>query len=119
VIFAVLGTPSESDKSFVTDQKALEYLETFQHQPKIDLVSKYPGSSPEALDFLNRVLVFNPYYRITLENCLEHPLFSQVRNIEKEKLPASPVTLDFEKDELNRDKLRQLILYECSFYRKQ
>jgi hypothetical protein len=29
VIFAVIGTPNEADKSFVTDQKALEYLETF------------------------------------------------------------------------------------------
>jgi mitogen-activated protein kinase 1/3 len=76
VIFAVVGTPSESDKSFVTDQKALEYLETFMHQPKTELATKYPGSSPEALDFLNRVLVFNPYFRINLEQCLEHPLFA-------------------------------------------
>jgi len=76
VIFAVIGTPTETDKSFVTDQKALEYLETFQHQSKIDLVSKYPGSSPEAIDFLNRVLVFNPYFRISLNDCLEHPLFA-------------------------------------------
>jgi len=63
----VIGTPSEADKAFVTDQKALEYLETFINQPKIDLALKYPGSSPEAIDFLSRVLVFNPYYRITLD----------------------------------------------------
>lgn len=30
IIFQVIGTPSEADKSFVTDMKALEYLETFQ-----------------------------------------------------------------------------------------
>lgn len=29
MIFQVIGTPTESDKSFVTDQKALEYLEQF------------------------------------------------------------------------------------------
>ena len=119
MIFAVVGTPTESDKSFVTDQKALEYLETFQHQGKIDLTAKYPGSSSEALDFLNRVLVFNPYFRISLKECLEHPLFAQVRNQEKEQIPAAPVTLEFEKEELNRDKLRQLILYESSFFQKK
>lgn len=29
VIFEVIGAPSETDKSFVTDQKALEYLDSF------------------------------------------------------------------------------------------
>jgi hypothetical protein len=49
---------------------------------------------------------------------LEHPLFTQVRNLEKEKIVAKPVALDFEKDDLNRDKLRQLILHECSYFKK-
>lgn len=102
----MIGTPNESDKSFVTDQKALEYLETFQNVTKTDLVAKYPGSSSEALDFLSRVLVFNPYYRISLKECLEHPLFAQVRNLERENVKTTPVTLEFEKEDLNRDKLR-------------
>jgi len=63
--------------------------------------------------------VFNPYYRISLKECLEHPLFAQVRNIERENVKTTPVTLDFEKEDLNRDKLRQLILYECSFFTKK
>jgi len=29
VIFLVIGTPNEEDKSFVTDQKALDYLNAF------------------------------------------------------------------------------------------
>ena len=74
------------------------------------MTSKYPGASSEALDFLSRVLVFNPYFRISLQECLDHPLFSQVRNIEKEKIQTSTILLEFEKEELNRDKLRQLIL---------
>ena len=79
--------------------------------------SKYPGASSEALDFLSRVLVFNPYFRISLQECLDHPLFSQVRNIEKEKIPTSTILLEFEKEELNRDKLRQLILQEASYFK--
>ena len=86
IIFAVIGTPTESDKSFVTDLKALEYLEQFPPNPRADLKKKYPGSSDVAIDFLEKVLVFNPYYRSSLENCLEHPLFAQVRNLEKEAI---------------------------------
>jgi mitogen-activated protein kinase 1/3 len=87
--------------------------------PKVDLAAKYPGSSPESLDFLNKVLVFNPYFRISLKECLEHPLFAAVRNIERENVQTTPVTLDFEKEDLNRDKLRQLILHESSYFIKK
>lgn len=64
VIFEVIGTPNESDKSFVTDSKALEYLESFPLRPRVDLKKMYPGATEEAIDFLDKILVFNPYYRI-------------------------------------------------------
>ena len=37
IIFQIIGTPSESDKSFVTDLKALEYLEQFPGNPRANL----------------------------------------------------------------------------------
>ena len=119
IIFAVIGTPTESDKSFVTDLKALEYLEQFPPNPRADLKKKYPGSSDVAIDFLEKVLVFNPYYRSPLETCLEHPLFAQVRNLEKEAIVGQPVELEFEKEELNKKRLRELILAECQYYLDQ
>ena len=65
------------------------------------------------------MLVFNPYFRISLKECLEHPLFAAVRNTERENVQTITVTLEFEKEDLNRDKLRQLILHECSFFTKK
>ena len=62
-------------------------------------------------------MIFNPYYRISLEQCLEHPLFSRVRNPEKEAIVGQPVVLEFERLDLNRDRLRQLMLAECQHYR--
>ena len=62
-------------------------------------------------------MVFNPYYRISLQACLEHPLFSRVRNPEKESCLGQPVTLDFERLDLNRNRLRELILAECQHYK--
>lgn len=57
LIFQVIGTPAEQDKSFVTDLKALEYLETFTATPRIDWTGKkYPAASEESIDFLNRAL---------------------------------------------------------------
>ena len=79
VIFGVIGTPGEDDKSFVTDQKALEYLESFPFTNRVDMQMKYPGAPPQAIDFLNKILIFNPYFRMSLEDALAHPLFDNVR----------------------------------------
>lgn len=93
-------------------------METFTHTPKTDLKAKYPGSSAEAIDFLNRVLVFNPYFRMSLSDCLEHPLFSSVRDKSKENVAKEQIALNFESLELNRDRLRELILQECSHFKQ-
>jgi len=86
VIFEVIGTPAEEDRSFVTDQKALEYLESFPMRPKVDLKRIYPGATDDALDFLSKTLIFNPYFRITLEDCFSHPFFTKIRKLEKEQI---------------------------------
>ena len=58
-------------------------------------------------------MVFNPYYRISLQQCLEHPMFAAMRNAEKEAIVGQPVVLEFERMELNRERLRELIIAEC------
>jgi mitogen-activated protein kinase 1/3 len=103
----------------VTDQKAMEYLEQFKYVPRANLKEKYPGGSPESIDFLERVLIFNPFFRISLVDCLRHPLFDPVRMVEKESIIGTPVELSFEKEDLKRERLRELILLECSHYKKQ
>ena len=47
---------------------------------------------------------------------MEHPLFEKVRNVQKEAIVGSPVELNFEKDDLTRERLRELILEECHYY---
>jgi hypothetical protein len=56
MIFEVLGTPEEADIAFVTDQKALAYLMSFQPVQRVDLQQKYPGADEESIDLLNKML---------------------------------------------------------------
>ena len=119
IIFSVIGTPNDDDRSFVTDQKALEYLDSFPNQARIDLKGLYPGAPDEALDFLNKILVFNPYFRMTLKECLDHPLFDKVRRPMPESFAEKPIELEFEKMELDKSTLRQLFLKEIYSYQQQ
>jgi len=120
IIFEVIGTPTEEDISdFVTDAKAREYLESFSKRPRKDLTELYPASGPEAIDLLNKILVFNPYYRLSLEECLKHPFFTKVRKPEKETFDTEKINLEFENKELTRDMLRQLFIEEIKLFKSQ
>ena len=118
MIFSLLGTPSDADKSFVTDQKALEYLDTFKFIPRADFAMKFPGCSAEAVDFLNKMLVFNPHFRMTLEDAIKHPFLDNVRTEKSTKWSGSNIDFQFDKIDLTKDQLRSLFLNEIHYYQK-
>lgn len=77
----------------------------------------YPGAGLDALDLLNKMLVFNPYFRVSVDEALNHPFFRKVKKVEKEVLADNDIQIEFEKDVLDKKRLRQLILEECRLYK--
>ena len=120
VIFDLIGTPSEDEMSFVTDSKAFEYMKTFPMRKRLDLSKLYPGAGELAIDLLNKMLLFNPFFRLSVEECLNHKYFQVVRTKEKESVADEPVVLEFEKEgELDFNRLRDLFIEECNWYKKR
>lgn len=68
---------------------------------------------------LQRILIFNPYFRITIDEALAHPFFKKVRKPEKEVNSDKEVQIDFEKDHLDKKKLRQLFLEEIQYFKSK
>jgi len=79
----------------------------------------YPGAGEEAIDLLGRVLIFNPYFRITIDEALAHPFFKKVRKTEKEVNSDKEIQIEFEKEHLDKKKLRQLFLEEISLFKSK
>lgn len=119
VIFSVLGTPTEDDLSFVTDQKAIEYLNSFSRKERKNLREMYTGCGDDSIDFLDKCLQFNPYFRITLEDALNHALFEDIRKPENEHDAEEKICFDFEKESLDKDRLRALFLEEIDFFKAE
>jgi len=119
LIFGMIGTPTDKDMSFVTNTKVLEYLRGFKKKLPVQLKLKYPTAGNDALDLLAKMLKFNPFNRITVGECLEHPFFASVRDLELEKLEGDEVRLEFEEEEsLDIDKLRKEYLKIIDYYNK-
>lgn len=117
VIFQVIGTPNEDDISFVTDTKAIEYLNTFPKSERVNLATVYPGAGEEAIDLLHKILVFNPYFRKSIEECLDHDFFKKARKPEKEMIATESIKFDWEKEHLDKKKLRQYFVEEIDFFK--
>lgn len=117
VIIDKLGTPSEEDTSFISDPGALSYLQNLPKAEKKNFIEMYPFPGEEAIDLLNKMLQFNPYKRASLTECLDHPLLADVRDKRKEIKAKTPIVLDFEYEDVNRDILRELFVEEILFFR--
>lgn len=121
MIFSVIGTPEDDDKSFVTDSKAIQYLGAFKHLKKIDFSKKYPGAGEVAIDLLQKMLLFNPYFRITIDGALAHPFFDKVRKLEKQIESKVKITIEFDsgKEILDKKRLRELFLEEIKSFKSR
>lgn len=118
VIFELIGTPSDEELSFITDQNGILYLKSLKFRQKKDLKVKFPGSPEEALDLLSSMLKFNPNDRIRLDEALNHPFFDEVRDASKEVEADFSLEFGFEKDSnLTMEKLRNLFIKVISSYK--
>lgn len=84
IIVDVLGTPSDDDLSFVKSARALAFMKKQAGKPKVPFSTLFKDANPDALDLLEKMLMFNPQKRITIEQALEHPYMSSLHSLEDE-----------------------------------
>jgi mitogen-activated protein kinase 1/3 len=112
-IIAVLGMPSQEDMSFIGNDSARRYIRSLPKRQRVPWSSLYPKANPVALDLLNKMLIFNPEKRYTVEQCLAHPYFDGLHNPEDE--PVAPEPFDWSFDDFTPTKpLLQSMIYDES-----
>ena len=78
LIFDVLGTPTYQDIMDVTESEPMrQALRSIDPIVPKSLARKYNASPDEAIDLLQRMLLFNPKTRITIADCLRHPCMAK------------------------------------------
>jgi len=60
------------------------------------LQEKYPGADLDSIDLLNKMLQINPYFRISVDDALNHPCFAKIKKDAKEIVADNAVTIEFE-----------------------
>lgn len=66
------------------------------------------------------MLQFNPYFRITIDEALNHPFFAKIRKAEKEVTASQTIQVEFDQsgEQLDRARLRELFMQEVKHYKQ-
>jgi len=116
-IFSIIGTPSDEEVQELDRDDAKRYIGCFQKRPGTGLEAKFPHVDRAAVDILSKMLKFSPKNRMSVDQALEHPLLSEIRDKKKETTAPALVVLEFEKEkELNEYALRQNFVKEMKKY---
>ena len=84
IICETLGRPDEPDLEFITSDKAKRFMRGLPPKPKVPFSTLYPKANRRALDLLDRMLVFNPHRRISVEDALADPYMESLHAEEDE-----------------------------------
>eukprot|EP00049_Salpingoeca_infusionum_P023755 m.13773 g.13773 ORF g.13773 m.13773 type:complete len:535 (-) comp6011_c0_seq2:721-2325(-) len=120
LIFNVIGTPSEPNTRWISHDRARQYV--LQLQPRRPQnMCHVLGISQNAVleDLLQKLLAFNPDHRVTIDEVLTHPYFSEYYDPSDEPVCDEPFQFQNELDDLDKDTLRQWIYEAIWEYRYQ
>ena len=114
MICGALGIPSEEDMSFLKDHEAVKYMKKLpatKGRPMEELIPSLKGNK-KGIDFMSRMLQFNPEKRSSAAELLKHPYLESMHDPDDE--PEAPATLswEFEQEELSEEQLRDIIWSE-------
>jgi serine/threonine protein kinase len=107
MILGVLGNQKRLDKEFFTrkDMHAFytQCLDYSLQKPIASLADIHQGISNQYISFLELFLQVDPRDRATIDKCIKHPLFDEIRSAQKEKDSQSPTKVELKVDRLRLD----------------
>jgi mitogen-activated protein kinase 1/3 len=123
MIIQMLGTPSTETLNFIENENAINWIKTQKPAPsrKASEYLKNKNISAEALDLLDRCLVFDPRHRISAKQALEHPYFQDLFEAENDlNIMKLEFDFNFEKNpKLTMEELKTRLFKEVMNYQSQ
>ncbi|WFD41982.1 mitogen-activated protein kinase [Malassezia psittaci] len=93
IITELLGTPPDEVIQTICSENTLRFVQSLPKRERVDFRERFPDTDPEALDLLDKMLVFDLNKRITAAQSLSHPYLAPYHNPADE--PEAEVPFDW------------------------
>lgn len=83
----------------------IKFINKNTSENKADFETIFKNASPDAIDFMKKILVYDPEERLTVDQALKHPFLEELHCAEDEPVMEKPLTsfhFDFEFYKLSR-----------------
>ncbi|GLT46570.1 hypothetical protein SLA2020_203140 [Shorea laevis] len=112
LITELIGSPDDSSLGFLRSDNARRYVRQLPQYPRQQFSARFPNMPPGAVDLLEKMLVFDPNQRITVEGALCHPYMAPLHDINEEPVCPRPFIFDFEQPSFTEENIKELIYRE-------
>ncbi|KHN29324.1 Mitogen-activated protein kinase like MMK2 [Glycine soja] len=116
LITEVIGSPNDTSLRFLQSDNARRYVRQLPQYPRQQFTARFPSMSPGAVDLLEKMLVFDPNRRITVEEALCHPYLAPLHDINEEPACVRPFSFDFEQPSFTEEDIKELIWRESVLF---
>lgn len=112
----ILDTVCLSDNEWnkVTQILPQSFIRRHSRIPNKPLADRFVSVDIDALDLLEKLLVFEPSLRLSAEDALAHPYLQQFSCLEDEPIVLTPFHIEHEVDDLSPKTARKIISNEMS-----
>ncbi|CAF1702954.1 hypothetical protein HID58_010801 [Brassica napus] len=119
LITELIGSPDDSSLGFLRSDNARRYVKQLPQYPRQNFAARFPNMSAGAADLLEKMLVFDPSRRITVDEALCHPYLAPLHDINEEPVCVRPFNFDFEQPSLTEENIKELIYRETVKFNPQ
>ncbi len=78
LVLDVLGTPANDEIASIPNPQTRDFLKAQAKRKPKPLEMLFKDASPQALDLLGKLLMFDASKRITIEEALDHPYLAEL-----------------------------------------
>ena len=81
-IFEIIGTPSKEDIIEISGEIGYKFISSIPFVPQPNWNDMLQKANATEVDLLSKMLTFNPKKRITIDECVKHPYFEGLHEIQ-------------------------------------
>ena len=112
IITDLLGSPPKDVIDTICSENTLKFVTSLPHRDPVPFSSRFQNLEPDAIDLLEKMLVFDPKKRITAADALAHPYLSPYHDPIDEPIAEAKFDWNFNDADLPVDTWRVMMYSE-------